>query len=393
MRILMVHNYYRLRGGEDESTEQDVSLLKANGHEVRMYSRNNNAISDFSLLQRSRLFFSPVWSLRTCRDVAQVMESFKPAVVHVQNFFPLVSPSVFYVARRHGAAVVHTLRNYRLMCPSGILFRKGGICETCLARSPWPGVAGRCYRDSVGQTASVALMLSVHRILRTWRNQVSLFITLTEFARNQFVRGGFVTDRIEVRPNFLATDPGESNAKRVGALFAGRLCEEKGVMFLLDAWQRLPNVPLTVIGDGPLRDQVEHFVAERGMRHVQVRGELPHAEVLDALRKASFLVMPSLWYETFGRLIIEAYAVGTPVIASRLGAMQELVEECRTGLLFDAGSPERLVDAVNRAMKDDRERLAWGRNARVAFERRYSAHVAHARLMQIYERAIRIRDG
>ena len=387
MRILIIHNYYQSRGGEDESVDQEVALLRKTGHEVYLYSRHNNEIKNFSLPRRCLLFLEPTWSQRTFREIKRVIKKFVPDVVHVHNFFPLISPSVFYACSEMRVPVIHTLRNYRLLCHTGLLFRKNRICEECVDCSIWHGLIHRCYHNSYLQTASISLMLSAHRLMHTWQNKVSLFVASTEFSRAKFVKAGIPEKRIIVRPNYLLNDPGIGAEKRDGALFIGRLSHEKGLELLLNAWKELPDLPLTITGDGPLRPWMENFISRNNIKQIHIAGFLPADSVFKKLKKALFLVMPSTCYETFGRVIIEAYACGTPVLASRLGAMAELVQEDKTGLLFKAGGAADLAKQVRHALNNIDNLYKWGRAGRNLFEEKYSGEIAYQRLMDIYTHA------
>ena len=386
MRVLMVHNYYQQHGGEDESTNQEIRLLARHGHTVRLYSRHNDEINRFSPIQKVGLFFEPTWSQRSYRQFLDVLDEFQPEVVHVQNFFALVSPSVFYASASRGVKVVFTLRDYRLLCPLGWFFRDGKVCEDCLSGSLWNSIRHSCYHNSRLQTASIALLLASHRALQTWQKQVQTFIALTEHSRQKFIQGGLDPEKIIVRPNFVETDPGQGGEDRLGAIFVGRLSVEKGLDTLLKAWEQLSDLPLKIVGDGPLRPWVEQQIQEHSLQQVQLVGFKPINEVLELVKKARLLVMPSNWYETFGRTIIEAYATGTPVIASRLGAMADLVQDGQTGLLFQPGDPLNLFVKVRAACENEQLRRAWGRNARRAYETRYSAENAYASIMEIYKK-------
>lgn len=391
MRILMVHNYYQQRGGEDESTENEVRLLEKNGHTVLLYSRHNNEIKTFSLWRKFKLLGEPTWSRRTFREICEIIGEFRPEIVHVQNFFPLISPAVFYACDLCGIPVVCSLRNYRILCPSAFFFRNGKICEECVESSLWKSLQHECYRSSHIQTAAVLCMLVVHRLAKTLEHKITLFTALTNFSRDKLVAGGLPRTRIVVRPNFLAQDPSVGEGPRRGFVFAGRLSEEKGVSTLLEAWTRHPEIPLTIIGDGPLKKWAENYIRENGLIHIRMTGRLKSDEVLAEIKKAVALVAPSLWYETFGRTIIEAYATGTPVIASRLGAMAELVVDGETGMLFAAGEAEDLSEKVRTLMSSRETDLNMGAKARQVFETRFSAEQAHASLMKIYEQALAMR--
>lgn len=387
MRVLLLHNYYQQWGGEDASTEQDLRLLQRYGHQVHFYQRHNDIIKDFSPLRKGALFFEPTWSLRSYREIRKVIQQFRPDVAHFQNFFPLISPSGHYACKALGVPVVQSLRNYRLLCPLGVFFRDGTICEECLRRSLWSGISYGCYHDSRLQTLSTALMLASHRLLKTWK-RVEAYIALTPFSRDKFVEGGLPASKIFVRPNFLQQDPGVGVSTREGAVFVGRLSPEKGLATLLKAWRKLGNVPLKIVGTGSMRPWIEGYIRQHNMGQVVLTGFLNVRGVLEQVKQARFLVMPSIWYETFGRTIIEAYATGTPVIASDLGAMADLVEDHETGLLFTPGNPVDLVKRVHYTLEHPSEVMRWGLAARKRFEQEYSATEAYERLMLIYNKLV-----
>lgn len=383
----MVHNYYQEWGGEDASTEQDLRLLREFGHKVQFYYRDNDEIRASSLLRKGSLFFNTAWSPRSYREISRVVQQFGPDVVHFQNFFPLISPSGHHACKILGVPVVQSLRNYRLLCPTGRFFRNGTVCEECLTRSPLAGVFYGCYHNSRLQTLSIALMLMTHRVLKTWK-RVDGYIALTPFSRNKFIEGGLPASKILVRPNFLDRDPEVGNCTRDGAVFVGRLSPEKGLMTLLEAWRGLSNVPLRIVGDGPLRPWIERYKEKHAMEQVELTGFLDRQGVFEQVGRARFLVMPSIWYETFGRTIIEAYGMETPVVASDLGAMADLVNHHETGLLFTPGDSADLLRCIEYALEHPGQTRDWGIAARRRFEQEYSATCAHQRLVEVYDKVI-----
>jgi glycosyltransferase involved in cell wall biosynthesis len=387
MRILIVHNYTQQRGGADEAAEQEAELLRKYGHEVRIYSRHNDEIIKFSTVKKVFFFFEPTWSRRTYREIELVLAEFNPDLVHFHSFFPLISPSAYYAIAEKNIPVVQTLHEYRLVCPTGWLFRDNKVCNDCMQHSLWKGIFYGCYHDSHIQTASVALMLSVHRFLKTWQNKVHTFITLTEFARTKFIEGGIPESKIVVRSNFLATDPTTCHGERKYALYVGRLSSEKGVVTLLQAWKSLTNIPLKIVGDGPLKSWIKTYIDKWSLSHIDLVGFVSLQEVIEHQRNAYFLVMPSIWYETFGRTIIEAYSTGTPVIASRLGAMTELVKDDETGILFNPGSSFDLAEKVEYAFSQPDRLAHWGENAHHRYVQEFSAEVAYKSLIKIYDNA------
>jgi glycosyltransferase involved in cell wall biosynthesis len=385
MRILLVHNRYKFAGGEDVVVGAEKTMLEEHGHEVSLLEADNAEIS--GALTQVATGFSAIYSRIARRRVAAEMTRFRPSVMHVHNFLPLLSPSVYYAAREAGVAVVQTLHNYRLICPGGGLLRKGSICEQCLGKAiPTPGVLHACYRDSRAATGSVAAMLVLHRMLRTWGTMVDAYIALTQFGREKFIQGGLPPDRLFVKPNFVhsATPPGQGDGGF--ALFIGRLSEEKGIRPLLVAWKRLGmTLPLKIAGDGPLRAEVQ--AATQCLANVELLGHVSKDRVADLLRRAQVLIIPSICYEGFGMVVVEAFAAGVPVIASNIGALGELVDHGRTGLHARPGDAEDLARQVEWLAVHEEERRCMQQAARREFELHYTAERNCEMLLAIYERA------
>jgi glycosyltransferase involved in cell wall biosynthesis len=384
MRILSIHNSYQIRGGEDESRESEERLLREMGHKVEVYEVSNDQIKDLSPAQ---IAMRTIWSQDSYQNIQQQLQKSPHDIVHIQNFFPLISPAAHYAAKSQGVPVVQTLRNYRLLCPNALFFRNGQVCEDCLGKSiPYPGIIHRCYRDNMAASAGVTAMITVHRALKTWVNQVTIFIALSEFARQKFIEGGFPADKIVVKPNFVSPDPGKGTQSGGYALYVGRLSVEKGLDTLLDAWRMLKKpIPLKIIGDGPLQALVTEASSE--MPHIEWLGRRPLNEVYDLIGEAMFLIFPSKWYETFGRVAIEAFAKGTPVIAANLGAIAELVTHHRTGLLFKPSDAQDLAKQIEWAIINYEALAKMRKNARDEYEQKYTADVNYKALINIYNLA------
>jgi glycosyltransferase involved in cell wall biosynthesis len=385
MKVLLCHTYYTQRGGEDRSFEEERELIIANGHRVIEYVRRNDELVKLNpLIAASRT----LWNREAARDVTRLIASERPDVLHVTNTFPLISPAVCHAAHRQGIAVVQALRNYRLLCANSYLLRDGRPCEDCIGRRlPWPAIKHRCYRDSAAASTVVAAMQALHNTLGTWRSNVDAFFTLTHFARQKFINAGFPADRIHIKYNSVSPDPGIGRGDGGYIALVARLSPEKGIGAALEAWRRdLTLPPLKVVGDGPLAPQVQAAAAADA--RITWLGQLSNVEANRVIGTATALLMPSLWYETFGRTIAEAYAAGTPVIASNLGAMAELVEEGQTGWLFTPGDSGQLAARVRDVMVADSAHLAAMRTrARRAYERQFMPNHNYARLIEIYEMA------
>jgi len=388
MKVLVIHNSYRQPGGEDILVEQERALLQHSGHEVIEYRRSNHETNILGLWGKFTLPKRVVWAGNTIQDLRALIHQEKPDVVHFHNTFLLISPSAYYACRETGVPVVQTLHNYRLICPTAIFYRDGHVCEDCLGKTPWPSIVHACYCESRAKTGVVAAMLTVHRWLRTWQEQVDVYIALTEFARKKFIEGGLPSEKIVVKPNFVHPDPGIRDGKGLYALFVGRLSPEKGLRTLLRAWQSLKVIPLKIVGDGPLMDEIRAYLKTHKMEWVELLGRCNHGEVLELMKGARYLVFPSECYENFPVATAEAFACGVPVIASRLGAMVEIVEDRRTGLHFEPGSPEDLAAKVEWAWTHPEAMSEMGREARREYEEKYTAEKNYKMLLDIYERAL-----
>lgn len=384
MQILSVHNSYRIRGGEDESRELEERLLREKGHCVNVYEQSNDQLESVGPL---KLVGKTIWSTDSYQSVKQHLESSPCDLIHVQNFFPLISPSVYYAAKAAKTPVIQTLRNYRLLCPNALFFREGNVCEDCLGKPiPYPGIVHRCYRESFAASSGVATMLTVHRAMGTWAEMVDMYVALTEFARAKFIAGGLPADKIMVKPNFVHPDPQAGDGLGGYAIFVGRLSVEKGLDTLLAAWEQLDiSMPLKIVGDGPLSQQV--IAATEHLPHVEWLGRRPMSEVHELMGQAKVLVFPSKWYETFGRVAVEAFSKGTPVIAARIGAISELIDSGRTGLLFRPGDPEDLAKQLQWLLAHPQKMAEMRREVRAEFEAKYTAEANYQRIMEIYELA------
>lgn len=385
MKILLAHNQYQQPGGEDQSVTAEIAMLEAFGHEVIQHRVHNDSIKNMSGLGVAA---RTIWNRSSFHQVRELIRTHRPDIAHFNNTFPLISPAAYYAAQGEGVPVIQTLRNYRLICPNSYFLRDQKVCESCLGRMiAWPGILHRCYRESRSATAVVAAMLTTHRLMRTWKNAVDVYIALTDFGRNIFIRGGLPEAKIVVKPNFVYPDPGTGKGDGGYAIFVGRLSEEKGVKTLLDAWRKLEKaVPLKIVGGGPLEPLVQE-AASRDPR-IEWLGHQPSGEVAKLVGNATFLLFPSLWYEGMPRTIIEAFARGTPVIGSKLGAMLDMIDHHRTGFHFEPGEANALAAVVTEIWGDQARLERMRISARKEFEGHYSYESNYERLMTIYQQAI-----
>lgn len=388
MRILLVHNTYQQPGGEDVVFALEQHLLEEAGHQVATYCRSNWEISAAGAT--GRLTWAPrtIWSGTSRRAFTRLLTEQRPDVVHVHNTFFMISPSIYSACREAHVPVVQTLHNFRLLCPGAAFFRQGRPCEECAVHSVWRSVRHACYRDSRVATGTVALMLAVHRLRGTWTDEVDAFIALTHFARRKFIAGGLPQEKIHVLPNFSLAGLARPSEGDYG-LFVGRLAPEKGLGTLLAAWELLSQrIPLVIVGDGPLRADLERRAAAQGLSQVLFRGRLDRSETQAAMRGAKILILASECYENFPMTVVEAFACGLPALCCRLGAMPDIVKEGDTGLHFTPGDPVDLAAKVEWAWTHPAEMRAMGMSARAEFESKYTAEQHLGRLVNIYAAAM-----
>ncbi|MBM7867975.1 glycosyltransferase [Heliobacterium gestii] len=391
MRVLVIHNRYRDAGGEDRSSQAEVELLRRFGHEVKVIERSNRQIDSYGWWERLRLLDRAAWNREALREVGQAVRDWRAEIVHVHNFFPLFSPAIHIGARQAGAATVQHLHNFRLICLNGVMLRKGRRCERCVGRTPVQGIVHGCYRRSVFASAVVAHMLQVNRCRDLWREAVDAFIVPGDHSRQLFIAGGLPADRLHVKPNVV------DGRQRVGmdmtegeeALYVGRLSEEKGVGVLLDAWPGIGHA-LTITGDGPLRSPLE--IRAQGLP-VTFTGALPADQVMARMQRSRVVIVPSICHETFGRTIVEAYACGKPVIASRLGNLPDIVVDGVTGFLVEPGNAADLADKAKRLLNDRELARRMGKAAHEAYQQGFTAEKNYQALMSIYRDALKRKKG
>jgi glycosyltransferase involved in cell wall biosynthesis len=385
MRILVAHNRYKYAGGEDSVMAAEVVMLRRAGHEVELLEADNRSIEGVlaKIAAAGSLFHSPSSS----RKMAELLRTFRPGIVHIHNWFPLLSPSIASVAHAAGVPVIQTLHNFRMSCVNSGLYRDGRVCLDCLGKAlPLDGVAHGCYSNSRAGSALVAAAYSYHRLVHAW-DSVSMFIAVSEFQRGLLIQGGIPSGKIAVKPNFVRNPGAPGNGAGAYALFVGRLTGQKGIRTVLKAWEEDgPALPLKIMGDGPLAEEVRARVAV--LPQVEYLGQRTAWEVASAMGNARFLIFASESYEPLPLTIIEAFSQGTPVIAANLGSIATLVEDGATGLQFNVGDARDLAAKANKLDADSRAYREMRRNCRRMYEERYTESQNYRMLTEIYARAI-----
>jgi glycosyltransferase involved in cell wall biosynthesis len=385
--VLVIHNRYLDPGGEDSVVNAEIALLRSKGHRVLQYARHNREIARFSGARKALLPLTTTWDPESYYELRSLIRQERAAIAHCHNLLPLLSPAVYYACAAEGIPVVQTVHNYRLACPGGNFFHQGEPCDACNGSLLKATLRG-CYRDSRLQTGVVSLMLGAHRSLGTWQTMVNAYIAPSEFCRSALVQGGLPAGRIVVKPHFAS----EIYPRKIGlgefAIFVGRLCQEKGILQLLDLWREVSHIPLLVVGSGPLEDSARQLARDTQAANITFAGQLSSDKTLRHIRNARFLVAPSRCYETFGMAVLESMACGVPAIVPRSGALHELVSDGRTGFHVDADDREQFASALRRAWAHPLETREMGRAARHRCMEHYSADSNYIRLSAIYDAAL-----
>jgi glycosyltransferase involved in cell wall biosynthesis len=389
MRVLLVHNYYRRGnpGGEDFVFEQERELLREAGHVVACYTRSNDEISEERWSDRIRVVSGMQRSGRTLRELSALIADFRPDVAHFHNTFPLISLSAYLACRGGGVPIVQTLHNYRYSCAAATHFREGAPCEACSPLNPSPAVINRCYRSSFLGSTAIALTMLRNDISGVFRSSVARFIVMTEFASRRLERFGIAADQIFIKPNFVDFNAVVEQGRQPFCLFAGRLSDEKGLWILLDAWRNLSDIPLKVVGEGPLGPALKEFCRNEGLS-VEFLGMQSRSDVGRLMQQARALIFPSLWFECMPLTVLEAWAAGAPVIASDLGAMSEMIKHGENGMLFRAGDSKDLVEKVRSLANDPGLAESISKSARAGVQVRHSKALNLSLLEDVYRQAI-----
>lgn len=362
----------------------EANLLRDYGHDIRVYERTNAEILKCSTFGKIRYFKNMTWSEEGYLAIAKEIDDFKPELMHVHNYKFLLSPSIFKAAKDRGVATCLTLHNYRLACPAGMFLRNGRVCEDCLKGSQWRMLLLNCASlNPIKNFAQFYLYLGTKRrqYLSHW---VDAYIALSEFGKVRFISSGVPQERVFVKTNFLfdPSQPSEVASGSDEALFVGRLSKEKGVSRLIDAWRDI-NFPLKIIGDGPLINSLKR----QANTNVNFVGKLPHAEVLKQINCSSFLVFPSIWYEGCPMTLIEAMAIGKPIVASNLGPRSEMIKDGYNGFLYEINDKFGMQGSINRLIKCKKLREIMGRNSRKEYLAKFAPDSNYNRLLEVYSYA------
>ena len=381
-KILIVHNYYQIPGGEDTVVANEKKLLEEHGHHVILYTRHNEELKSLSKVEKILLPFSTIFNYKTYKDVKRIIRTEKIDILHVHNTLNLISPSVYYAAFSCGIPVVQTIHNFRLLCPGAAFYRSGHVCEDCVSKGLVCAVKHKCYRESTLQTLACAISMWIHRAIRTYEKLN--YICLTEFNKEKLLNLKQIKkENVYVKPNFVeAPDDNEINEDRKKQIiYAGRLDKLKGVDFLLKAWHKLEDseMKLIICGMGPLEKWCKDYIKYHQLDNVEMRGFVSNKEVKEMLSESAALILPTQWYEGFPMTILEAFSVGTPVLGSAIGNVGDLIKEHVNGSRFSAADENDMLYAIKNLDVSYKTVFEY-------YQRNYSAESNYRILADIYEK-------
>lgn len=403
MKVLLVHNFYRIAGGEDTVVANEKKLLENHGHEVILYTRDNKEISEMGKFKKLSLFFTTIYNPKTSKEIVKIIRDKNIDIIHVHNTLNLISPAVYYAAIKYNKPVVQTIHNYRLICPGATLYRDDKICEECINGGLACSLKYRCYRESFLQTLACVVATKLHRIMGIYKK--INYICLTEFNRNKLleVENIFDPDKMFVKPNFMRQQDekivsGEDRKNQI--LFAGRLDETKGVDLLLKAYNKMlhggydekPEAPeLVICGSGPLENWCKEYIEKEGLRgKVTFLGKIEHDQVIRHMSESLASILPTRWYEGFPMTIAESLSLGTPIIGSDMGNVGNLIVEGVNGykIKVDGDMVDNIIDAISRCVKTQIHVNDIYQSSYDIYVNNYTEEKNYQELMEIYSKII-----
>jgi glycosyltransferase involved in cell wall biosynthesis len=405
VRVLAANKFYYLRGGAERYFFGLCHILEERGHQIIPFSMldGRNCPSPYSEFFVSHIeFFEPktllqklaaaqrvLYSSEAKRQIEALLIQTKPRIAHLHNIAHHISPSILHSLKKYGIPVVQTLHDYKLICPTYTLVSAGRICERCRKYRYYNVVLHRCNRGSLAASLLGCIEMYLHKLWRTYEKNVDLFISPSQFLRRKLVEYGFDEHKIAHLPNFIDADdyPFHYAADSDYFVFVGRLIPIKGVLTLLKAMEEVKHFRLLVVGEGYLRPELERY-AEGEKLGVEFLGYKSGHELEQIIKGSLFTVVPSEWYENLPYAILEAFAMGKPVVGSDIGGIPELIEHGANGLLFKAGNAQDLASKIHYLL-DHRQMIPeMGRRAREKVEKTYNPESHYQRIISIYNSLI-----
>lgn len=345
MKILLIHNKYGKFSGEEAVVDAQINLLKKKGHEIITYLRSSQELEDMPNA-KIKAFFSAFNNPKSIKEIKTLISKEKPDIAHIHNLYPLISPAILPVIKKMGVPIVMTVHNYRLLCPNGLFFTKGEICEKCTGVGKELNCISNNCEDSLFKSTGYALRNFWARKKAYYVNNIDCFLCLTEFQKKKLIVNGFSVEKCEVVPNFYnkgikEVDYNPKNRNYVA--FAGRISPEKGILLLLEAAKKLPHVTFQLAGKIRPGYEKEFEIP----KNVILRGMLNSESISDFYNNSRFYIHSSLCYEGFPMVFPEAMAHKLPIVAPNMAGYPEIIENGFNGLLFESGNVDSLANTID----------------------------------------------
>lgn len=390
MKILAIHNFHRKgsASGDDQVFKSETALLESHGNEVVRYTVSNDEFDAKNAIGKVISTFSMLWSFQNYREVQKLIQKEKPDIVHIHTFFPLLSPSILYAAKRSGVKVVATLHDTRFVCPCATSLRGTELCNKCGDGHYFRMCKYGCFKNSRLQSFLVAGIFKYHRIRKSFYKQIDKYICLNENQISLLKGIGFDKKKIVKKYNFVPDTEANLKAVKVEGLperyvvFYGRIGEEKGIRVLMQIWEQLPDIPLVVMGGGPLENEFREWADKK--ENVYYLGYTQHDKCLSIVKGGEFVVFPSIWYEGCSMVEIETESLGKGLVATDLGFSVEAIENGANGYKVKLGDVDGFVKQIQTLWNNPEECRKLGEKAREDYEGKYMPEDNYRQLMDIY---------
>lgn len=385
MRILLVHNYYQYWGGEDTYFESLKKLLKRKGHTVITYTKTSKDIK--TIFDKIKVAIGMFWNQETKKELTYIIKKNKPDVAHFHNVYPIISPTAYWICKKYRVPIIQHIHNYRLICPSGTLYRAGEICKLCVGRKfPLYSIIYGCYHRSRLASLFFSLSFFFHQLINSFQ-LIDKFIFPSDFSKDYCQKYlSILKEKTAVVRYFASSDTKYKKTKKENYfLYVGRLTEEKGTLSLLDIISKLPHIKLVVVGNGPLRERILSY---KSNSNIVYKNFLTRKKIYSIMKKALCVIIPSKWYETGPIVLIESLLNGTPVLVPHIGAFLEQIIEKKTGFFF---KPFDLIDLKNKLLllwKKKSNLIKMSEKARRLYRNNYTEEIHYKNIMNVYQSLI-----
>jgi len=388
MKILIIHNHYQQKGGESIAVENQIELLRNMGHKVVKYEYHNREMNNYNVMDKLYAFIRFFFNGKTRDEIKRVVKKEKPQIAHVHNVFPLISPGIYNALNDAKIPIFQSIHNFRFLCPNGLFFTNGNICERCKFGNTIYAIKFKCVKESLLLSTLYALNIWLHRSIGTFR-KIQCYIAPSEFTARKLAESGVThREKIAVLGHFASSlNAGVVKRKNVPGymLYVGRLSPEKGVVLLIKAATDSLGVGIKIIGDGPQYSKLVKLTRKLNATHIEFLGRVEGKDKIKYLENAMATIVPSVCYETFGLTALESLSVGTPVIAANTGSLPFIVNDGKNGLLFESGNYMDLRDKIKKLVKEKNLAYEMGLCGINTVKKKYNPNKYYNKLMAIYD--------